>query len=469
MFYLLLFYLFAEGGYVSLSAVTCWKKLEEAEDWLVKFIDLLPGPLVEQRIIFYHQENVLDSVLYARVLEAVLSLPGDSEILNKLFVVEGGSYGIFLESLTILSHSLKQEATPSSRLDRTLRLLKKLITSDALVSATVDVCLFITNKFCSQRAVAIARWEEAMQLIVSLPAKIANKLEGRGADIFQSSNFSKFVFVNLAKVIGIIYNIKRHLNIVVDNTPVSLLLSKTINTFYSEDSAKLFLKIMSSWCHERHLFNFLISDILSKLNQKCVERTASLILQTNNIMVSDLLGNCILQPSWKYVLCRKIPFLIFHSCDDIIINLVKYLGNLVDKSFLCKTLTDLLRIWSDKSSLKHTSYEQHLYITKIILFSLRCLTDYINKNPELKSELKIHILHGVPVHLESTAENVRVIGMVTGEMFMSLIEKDSNNQLKFDYSDMKSGSVELANKLKKFQNTILKKTVMFALNQVMIY
>lgn len=382
-------------------------------------------------------------------MEAVLSLPGDLEILNELFVVEGGSYGMFLESLTLLSNSLKQEAAPSSRLDRTLRLLKKLITSEALASATVDICLFITNKFCAERAVAIARWEEAIQLVISLPAKIANKLEGHGADVFQPKNFSKYVLVNLAKVIGIIYNINRNLNIVVDNTPVSLLFSKTISTFHSEDSAQLFVKIMSSWCNERHLFKSLISHVLSKLDQKCVERTASLILQTNNIMVSDLLGNCISQPSWKYVLCRKIPFLIFHSCDDIIINLVKYLGSLEDKSFLSKTLNDLLRIWSDKSSLKHTSYEQHLYITKIILLSLRHLTNYINQHPELKSELKIHILHGVPVHLESTAENIRVIGMVTGETFMSLIEKDSNNKLKFDYSEMKSSSVELTNELKK--------------------
>ncbi|XP_014293911.1 telomere length regulation protein TEL2 homolog [Halyomorpha halys] len=432
-----------------MSAVSSWKKLEDAKDWLLKFIALLPGPLVEQRIIFYNQENGLNYVYYARVLEAVISLPGELRLLDQLFVVEGGSYGMFIESLTILSNSLKEEPAPSSRLDRTLHLLQKLITSEALVSAAIDICLFITNNSCAQRAIAISRWEEMVQLVVSLPVKVANRLEGHGTDVFQSKNFSKYIFVNLAKVIGIIYNLKRNLNIIVDNTPVALLFSKIVSNFYFEDSAKLFFKIMSSWCNERPLFKFFISDVLAKLDQKCVERTATLILQTNDLMVSDLLGNCILQPSWKYVLCRKIPFLIFHSCDNIIINLVKYLGSLDDKSFLSNTLTDLLRIWSDRSALKHTSHDQHLYITKIILLSLRHLNDHIKNHTKLKSELKIHILHGVPVHLESTVENIRVMGMVTGEFFMSLIEKDTNNKLNFDYSELKSGSIELADKLKR--------------------
>lgn len=404
---------------------------------------------MEQRILSHSETTFPCEVSYGRLLEAVIAAPGDSPLLDKLFVVEGGTISMFAESLSVLSESIKKESFPSSKLDRTVRLLKGLISSDAVVSAIVDICLSASNRSESYRVVALKSWEETTQILISLPSRIANKFERLTPEFFAEGIYSKFIFSHLSKAIGILYNVNSILY-EIDNTSVSIMLSKCINNFSSENSADIFVQIMSHWCKERPNFSSWISDILLKIEQKSTERTAALILRSSSVNISGMLGNCILQSSWRYSLCKKIPFLVFHSDDNIIINLVKYLGNLSDKSILSSVLSDLLRVWSDKSSINHVSYEQHLYITKIILLSVTILSEYIIGEKELKSDLNVSLLQGVSAHLESTVEHVRIIGMFTAEHCMSLVGHDSEQKLEFDYTGIKPEQANIVQELKSF-------------------
>lgn len=425
--------------------------MADAEPCIQRFVALLPGPLVEQRIISHGETSTVSEATYARIIEAVISAPGDSPLLDKLFVVEGGTFGMFSESLAVLTNSVKREGFPSSKLERNVRLLKKLITSDAFVSAVVDICLCGSKNSETFRVIALKNWDETSQNLISLPSKIANKYEKLAPNVFQIDTFSKYIFSHLAKAIGILYNVNSILY-EVDCTPVSTVLSKLINNFSTENSAEMFVQIMSLWSKERPNFNSLISDIFLKLEQRSTERAAYLILQSCDASISNILGNCILQSSWRYVLCNKLPFLTFNSNDNIIINLVKYLGNLEDKTILSNVLSDLLRVWSDKSSLNHAPYDQHLYITKLILLAVNYLLDYIKSNSTLKAELKGRILRGVSIHLESTVENLRIIGMVTAESCVSMLGENNDNVLEFDYTGIKPNQAEVLDELKKYAN-----------------
>ncbi|RNA16175.1 telomere length regulation TEL2 -like protein, partial [Brachionus plicatilis] len=96
----------------------------------------------------------------------------------------------------------------------------------------------------------------------------------------------------------------------------------------------------------------------------------------------------------------------------------------------------LLTSWSCYASYTNNPYEQHYFLTKCILVCYSLLEESDRKL--FTQELLKPLLNGVEKHLHSAFENVRLLGMVIGEVLMNGLFLDTENNdakkiLKFEY------------------------------------
>jgi telomere length regulation protein len=445
-----------EGG----SGKSSWERLEEAAmrvlakaregsvvtPALLEGLDLwLPGPVTQQKLLGLDGgvDSRFAAIVYPRLLSHLMDFTKviPREVFDKLFVIESGDSIMFGESLIALVEAFDRcDGGPSSKLDLTVELITRLVQSEALVTSILDICSQKQSTNPVLRTSLTDSWSQIVRLLISLPPKLANKLKGNFPDTFIPEKFSQWLIGHCGKAVSLLYLMKRH-GVTISTEPLALLLGKIFLHFRDSRATKQLIKVFDSWCSEREGFSKLASQLFSEMEQNCIESAAILVLQDSTNNVNKLLGDIVLtSDAWKFVLCKKIPFLTFNSNDMIIKNLIKYLHAVEQDSpndgILTKMTIELLQVWSDKSALNHTVYEQHKYLTEIIVLSVTCLAKGMSE--ETKSSIKNVLLSGIPVHLESTIGNIRAIGMITAEIIINLLDDcaEGESTLQFNYSGM---------------------------------
>lgn len=437
-------------------------------------VECFPGPLTVQKVLQLDCEpNFLREFCangYETILESVVrkfdhSFPVINgnliESVARLFVVEDWQF--FSESLRVLTQKLDKESQKSS----IVMLLTKLLNSEGLFATLTHFLLISVDKNDIKQCEDYSQYESLIQKLISLPNKVANALERNIPKVFQPEVFSAFLVLNVLKVIEFLSDF-----LIFKNCKASLLNFESLGLFFSKivinfhqsytsKSLVSFIKALECFCLDEKKsvsYKTIINGILKNLQKPAVEPLAIMLFQNiNPKKITSILSDTLLEnKDWHFALTKKIPLLLYFEKNDVIFvnNLVEYLSQ-SSKKDLAKLLANLIRNWSDKFSLNHTTTEQHLYLTKLIIISTKHL-----KNTEIplnmQNIIQQKVFSGIPTHLESGTGKIRVMGMIVAEIITEFLNDGLENKkdikLEFEYEKLPKECQELAKNLRNLNS-----------------
>lgn len=421
---------------------------------LQEFVEYLPGPMTPQKFTkldcYLNYSQAVQ--VYSQVLETILehtNLVDYIDLISPIFAPDGGT----LEMLDISLHTLWNYVTInalSHKTDCAIELMCLIVTSDFIKSS------LITETHNSNHN----RFTTVIEFLLSLPSRLANKVGKNIPKLFTPVEFSNRIMNHILFVIDQLSQFYISENEKPNTRPLSIVLGKTITSSLQNDFTTS-LNILECWCVNAN-YAVVIRSILSEIDRRAIDRLGYLFCRklSTPFSLHSLIANSVIEmPNWKYTLCKKMIFLFYHEDNNIVINLMNYLY-LVQKDSSTNVLNDLMlelvQIWSDKSALIHTPFEQHYYLSKLIVIGLVCLSDSTLKE-EYKKNFETKLFNGVPVHLESSEETVRTIGMIVAEIVLGFLNRNKKDApgLNFQYEDLGEESkliLKTMNELKNYKN-----------------
>lgn len=400
-------------------------------------VESRPGPLTFQMLsgvdidTYVTDENFFVRN-YADILEFASSRINSKKLLpllSKIFVLDGDA-ALLYKSLIVLIDSLKNCRAPSTKVDNICAILTSLFTSDFIPSALARACISAEfNNNC---------WEDVIRLIVSYPSRLANTLKNNLPQFFSPENYVRVLFVDIIKAVQILTGFSRLEDVqipIVD--PLSLLISKILVNFDCVGEFVRVVGLLEPAAKDDAAYLALVPRILFSLEGSAVNHAAYAVLSgVSSTSVRYFFGDNIIRNSkWKHCLCDALFFRMFYTDDRILKNLVRYLRSFIDVLF--EIFVDLLDVWSDKTSLTRTSFEQHLYVSKAIILCSEALSaPDITKPEDLLEKVERKLFLGVPIHLELPDEKMRAVGMIVAECVLGNVRANSQDTIKFDYDDM---------------------------------
>lgn len=412
-----------------------------------KFTKLDCDPNYSQVISAYSQmlEIILERTHFISYMETILPI----------FAVDGGT----LEMLDISLHTLWNYVSKNAltiKTDFAIELISSVIKSDLIKSSLITETQNVKHD----------RFTTVIEFLLSLPSRLANKVEKNLPSLFTPIEFSNRIIYHVLFVIDQLSNFYIFENVKPNTKPLSIILGKTVASFLQNDFATT-IKILECWSLNDK-YGVVIRNILSDVDRRAIDRLGYLFCRKLSMSFSlyNLIGNAVVDvPNWKYTLCKKMIFLFYHDDDKIVLNLMNYLY-LVQKesntNVLSGLILELVQIWGNKSALIHTPFEQHYYLSKLIVIGVSLLSN-INLDDEYKRNVEVNLFEGVPTHLESSEEKVRTIGMVVAEIVINVVKRKDENapNLNFQYDGLQEESkcvIKTLNELKNFNSS---KEVMF--------
>lgn len=386
--------------------------------------------------------------VYSQILETILehtNFIDYIDVISPIFAPDGGT----LEMLDISLHTLWNYVSInplSHKVDCAVELISIVLTCDLIKSSLINETLNSSHN----------RFTIVMEFILSLPSRIANKLGKNMPKIFTPLEFSNKMANHVLFVIDQLCQFfileKKKPN----TKPLSIILGKVVASFLQNDFS-ITLKILECWCLDKN-YAVVIRSILSDIERRAIDRLGYLFCRKLSTPTSfyNLIGNAVIDiPNWEYTLCKKMIFLFYHDDDNIVLNLMNYLYLVQKESKKCilsDIILELVQIWGDKSALIHTPFEQHYYLSKLIVIGVGCLSN-IDLSEEFTRRFEIKLFEGVPVHLESSEEKVRSIGMIVSEISVGLVkhEKDHSPSLNFQYDELQEESKFIVKTLKELK------------------
>ncbi|KAK5644963.1 hypothetical protein RI129_006263 [Pyrocoelia pectoralis] len=433
-----------------INKITSKKDIDIILDDLLHLVEFFPGPLTFQKVVGF-DEGLIDWKLYTeRVYGTILELIIDKfdhnfpycgdeiyENVLKLFMVE--NHFFFCECLSVLMKKIKLENEVIVR--SVIKILEKIMKCEALFST------FLYHTFQLQDLNPIVQndkdreWENLVQMLVSLPNRIANATSGDHPRIFERERFCSLLILNIIKTLEFLHDLEEYNNLNhVKLQPLTSLINKIVLSFndsLESSSLNSFIKILS--LKSKHYEDYIIR-IFENLNRPAIEIVAVMSLRIPNGY--QMLKSCLYQnKDWKFVLTTKIPLLTYYtSCEDIFIFSLLLCSRNVSEEELYQLLLQLVATWSNKSAVNHTSVEQHLYLTKYIIAIVTLLSQSKFAPSDILLQTKFY--PGINVHLQSVIEDIRVIGMVTAEIMIEYLnnncEERKDIKLNFSLEELRS-------------------------------
>lgn len=422
---------------------------------LQEFIEYLPGPMTPQKFTKLDCYSNYTQVIrvYSQVLDVILEHTHFIDhivLISPIFAPDGGT----LEMLDISLHTLWNYVNKNAlsvKTDCAIALISLILKSDLIKSSLITE----THNLNHNRFIVV------VEFLLSLSNRLANKVGKNLPILFTPVEFSNRIINHVLFVIDQLSQFYILENLKPNTKPISILLGKTVATFLQNDFSTT-LKILECWCLDDN-YALVIRNILSEVDRRAVDRLGYLFCRKLSTPSSlhNLLENAIINvPNWNYTLCKKMIFLFYHDDENIVLNLMNYLYLVQkesNKNVLSDIILELVQIWGDKSALIHTPFEQHYYLSKLIVIGMVCLSNF-TLDEEFKRNVKVNLFEGVPTHLESSEEKVRTIGMVVAEIVIDVIKQNEEGapELNFDYDGLQEESkfvIETLNKLKNFKSS----------------
>lgn len=422
--------------------------MEKIRSSIANYVKLLPGPVTLQKYSSLDFDVKVDTILYGRILEEIINkfdhdwpLNKDDDLdplIGKLIIVDGATVSMLSESLRALTASLSE--TNNEKKIRVISIiLENLLKSDAIFSAIIDACRNENTRSYMQEKEIDQAWQNVTQILISLPNRVANKMRFDTLRSYMPEIYVKILCFHLSCAISFINDGLREHGIEPKTTVLSSFINKIVITFKPINNLTCLANIFEEWCFmNRKSEQRLVESIFRELDSTAVEHVAALFLKhcDPKFGVRAIFGDLLTASHWKYILTIKIPLMRYYEDEKLIINLISYLSSFPNENAnLSELLIKLLEVWSDGSILNHTAVEQHEYITRLIVLSVKMCKNRLKKSE--RDRCQRLLLTGVSVHLECTDVYLRAMGMMTAEICVnSLCNTDDAPKLTFEYDNM---------------------------------
>ncbi|XP_049880514.1 telomere length regulation protein TEL2 homolog [Pectinophora gossypiella] len=447
----------------------------------------LPGPVTVQKLT-----NIDEKVLSIEVTDTFTQLLSmlvkylmpewpllKEEILNLCIIEE--SFELSKEILTLICGFLKSE-TNRTVLEALADILSRYVKSDMILTAAADVS---SRKFEDNNALYRYQtdWECYVQMLVTLPERVANKLEKNTPKEFSHENFSYNLIFHIIRSMDFMSEGCFHEGIRYDMSYLSHLLSKVVinyNMNGNSDAISKFVDILIVWAGNENVEpckfvkRKLIQALLFHLNRQAIDCLSVIILQKCPIdykskeqTISHILGeNFDKSKDWSENLSMKIPFYFKpkeYRDTHIIENLIYYISTSNNSE---KTITDLIlrlgNVWADLRIYNTANINQHMFISLLLVLATKYRVIYHKRKQNWHCvEIKAILFKGMSKHLDLIYKDLRCIGMATTEVMLKLLteidekDKEAVEKLKFEYEEMGQNCVEIANMLKEMPTKCL--------------
>ncbi|XP_057311608.1 telomere length regulation protein TEL2 homolog isoform X2 [Hydractinia symbiolongicarpus] len=267
--------------------------------------------------------------------------------------------------------------------------------------------------------------EMLIKFLVHIPDHVANTLQLKSSSIFEPEAYFTILCSSIGEVL-----VKIHHSIQDSRDCSMSFLSQLFAKICAVGKAGILYHVLlpkiSQWVTESPLWCRICSRLLLSVPDSLLENCLEpLLVKCESATVfCSLLGDALLsKPKLKFLLTHKFLFVRTYSHDRVAYHIFNYLAEKASRE-VCykKTLLKLLEVWGDSSTIKHTSFVQHLYITKCLLLALGCMSQQQRQTWE--SELILKLMNGMTSHLGSPDKQVHTIGMVVGECLTSIVDKN---------------------------------------------
>ncbi|CAH0696977.1 unnamed protein product [Spodoptera exigua] len=463
------------------ASITSQADVERVERALGAALGALGGPLTLQRLCGAERAALAAPQLAraARLLPAAARgllpyWPVARPALRALFSLED-SFQLSHETLSVLCGFLKTENNKVT-LKALSDLLVAYVKSDAILIAIVDC-----SRPCEESEYYELQnaWEHYVQLLATLPQRVANRLETDTPKGFSHENYSYYLIFHVIRVMDFMSDSSFHQGAQYNVKCLAHLLSKIITNYYmSGDSPviAIFVDILAGWTEtqgpDRYVKRKLIQTLLRHLSRQAIEYLCVVLLKRCPIdykadqqIIYNVIGdNFDTNNDWREILSYKIPFYVRpkdYRDTTIQENLLYYLSYTKQSE---SNVTDLvLRLstaWADVRLANTCNLADHIYISQLLILAVRyrVTMSLWTKSAWKTAELKNILLRGMGKHLDVLSPEYRCVGMATIETLLRILSEldtEKKVELKFEYEDMSDSCREIQQNLAELAHRCL--------------
>lgn len=344
------------------------------------------------------------------------------------FFKEGPSAEAFLVLVGALSQLSKLESVSVIA-----SLLENFIVSEKLVDLFVKNCHKYSENACNSNLKF--NENQTITFLVSLPERVANKLRLKSKSLFYPEAYFTELARQIQKALEVIHSVISSNSNDVTLPFLSNLIGRVSMSGHGKTVLIFLLPHFENWSSTSPLWSCLCHKLLTGVPDQDLEPVLENILKeaNNTQIISKLFGDNILTSSrLKFLMTTKFLLLRYYSDLKMLRNIIGYLAGCKRRHLLIETLGRLFDSWSNGSSIQHTPYNQHLYISCAIVH----IIGYLKSDEKVthKNEMLKKLLLGVQNHLENPDHKVRRLGMIIAECVTSALEPDAE-KLSFEYAE----------------------------------
>ena len=352
-----------------------------------------------------------------------------------VFFLRGPSH----DSILVLGNALSKQTANLKNTKVVVSLLEKFCVEERLVDVFVEQCrlsrpLASGHQKFSQSEFKSKLWGQLMTLIVSLPQRVANKMRLKCSSQFYPDPYFKMVADQILKALE-----KLHDNLTMSHDCSFKFLGELIGRIcmagQAEKTFAILLPALEKWLATSPLWNRVCARLITGVPDGPMEHVAEGLLRAANshTLIAKLFGDSVLtNTKLKYLMTTKFLLMRSYSNMNVLFNLIGYLSGCKRRHLLLETVHTLLDVWGDRSAIKHTTYDQHFYVTCAVVLSFGHLT--MEEKQSEKHTILNKLLVGVQSHFDSPLEKVRRLGMVVAECVTSSLEPNGE-KLVFEYAE----------------------------------
>uniref|UniRef100_A0A1B0A7V3 ENTH domain-containing protein n=1 Tax=Glossina pallidipes TaxID=7398 RepID=A0A1B0A7V3_GLOPL len=290
-----------------------------------------------------------------------------------------------------------------------------------------------------------------LQLLISLPDRIANNLLGKISKTFTPIFYGKILMQHFLKALWFLVHLEEFKEEDFNIQFLTDLLNRIVIDLCAdspEDANILLLLRILAEMAKFHSCARVIQSILCNIDNKhsTVAYRLALLMLKNQINVYLLLGPAIQSNNtWQLCFMHKLAVQRIPHSNQALLGLVQYIAN-VDEQKLKQLFQLLLETWSKRIVLQKLSHKEHLSLSKLMLLAAKSLYDLKEKRkfpPVDDDDTKRHLHAGLRNHLECSDYEQRYIGMKVVELifnWMTDSDVKEEERLKFDYSCIEGSS-----------------------------
>ncbi|XP_018804687.1 PREDICTED: telomere length regulation protein TEL2 homolog isoform X1 [Bactrocera latifrons] len=285
---------------------------------------------------------------------------------------------------------------------------------------------------------------EFLQIIISLPNRVSNKLGRNLPDAFIPKKYAQKLLRHLLCALNFIFKCEdiSYFNLEFCSRLLSRIITNLCNAEEADSKLNEFLKIVDEFAKLSGP-RVVIQKIFNSLDSNAIYKAGLAVLLTApDVDAYRLLGNAVANSdNWQFCFTHTLTIQRTPSSEHALCALVRYLA-LSDPKLVLVVFKQLLSVWSKRSTLQRLTDKEHLTFGKLLIVTAKQLfaEEKYRKLHLLNNNDYKRYLHDIlRFHLECADVIQRHIGMKVVEVIFNYMEDPNTKEedrLHFDYEDV---------------------------------